>query len=477
MGLVQHASSSTNSGTTLTATFGANTTVGNCLIAAFTAATGGTAPTVSSVHIGGVADNFASAKEGTSAAGIRDAIWTDQNCGQASTALAVAVSATSGIALDAFEWAGVKTSAALDKSNTGTATASPWSSGASGTLTQAAEVAFGVVGVLPQSGTPTITGPASPWTNESQISFTAGGLAAAQMAGFQQVSATTSLTYSGTVTGTNPFNVAVIITLELTTATQGPVIGQRGQGRPARSAARTSSAAAPPARPVVTQARARGRTATQKASTTTRSARPAVPVPTRVLVRPPRGLARPGRITVTRSTGAGVAPPPAGGAARPVQADYDRPWLKRQRAKWYRHGPPLDSFYGSEIPAGLAAAYQAGRWLADAGPYGPGADAPAEVTFSADLPDAGAEPDRRVRRRPNLGERIRGSSRPGRPVWSRDTVVPAAGRDFNDERSERFLDVYRLPRPAWRGSGEYPLPVAERRRRRAGDSDSGPAAG
>jgi hypothetical protein len=174
--------------------------------------------------------------------------------------------------------------------------------------------------------------------------------------------------------------------------------------------------------------------------------------------RPARALAR--FIPVTVSS---VAPPPAGGGLQLAGADSDRPWLKRRRVKWYRHGAPLNSWYGADIPAGVGSAYEAGRGLAGYGPDDADTALPREDTVSAEVPDAGQRADSRVRRRANLGERIRGSNRAGRPVWTRHPVVPAAGGAFDQQRSDRLVNSYRLPRPGWRSAREYPFPVVRRR--------------
>jgi hypothetical protein len=176
---------------------------------------------------------------------------------------------------------------------------------------------------------------------------------------------------------------------------------------------------------------------------------------------PRRTLAR-AYVRFTPAATTNAAPPAAGGGP-PRGADSDRPWLKRRRVKWYRHGPALDSWYGAEIPAGVGSAYAAGRGLADTWPDDADTALPGQDTERAEIPDASGQPDRRLRRRANLGERIRGSNRAGRPVWTRNPVVPAAGGTFDQQRSVRLVNSYRLPRPGWRSAREYPLPVVQRR--------------
>ena len=221
MSLVQpYASNTTGSSsglTSLTVTLGSSTTPGNCLIVCLSALTeGGGAPTVTSVHLGGVVDNFAVAKSNSGGSSGIVAIYTDQNLQVSSTLVAIVVSGASSINASVFEWSGIKASGAVDKTNAGTtSSSSSFSSGSSGTLTQALEVAFGVTGIF-SSGADTINGPASPWINTTQITSNDPvlGFPYDQMSGYQSVSATTALTYSGTNTGGSFTNTA-IATLEL----------------------------------------------------------------------------------------------------------------------------------------------------------------------------------------------------------------------------------------------------------------------
>lgn len=215
--LVQSASNTGTTGTSVTATFGAGTTAGNCVVACV--GTGGASlRTVSGVTLGGAAGNFAVAKaQSNSSTVVVDCeIWTDQNCAGGQTAVKASYSGVpSASAVWAEEWAGISASSAVDKTNSAGASSTSWSSGASGTLSQASEVVLGAVYCATNAAV-TITGPGSPWTNLAQAGGS-GGLGL--LAGYQIVSATTTQTYSGTQNGSAfESNAAVIVTLKAAAA-------------------------------------------------------------------------------------------------------------------------------------------------------------------------------------------------------------------------------------------------------------------
>jgi hypothetical protein len=190
VGLIQHASGSATSGTTVSATFGTATAGGAAIVVCVSNQSGAT---VSSIALSGSSDTF------TQAVGITGAeIWIDASDSSGHTVVTVTFSGTiSSAAIDIYEWSGIFSGTA-DKTHTGSNSSgvTSWSSGSTGTLTQASEVAFGVVTVNTEGGgNTTLTGPGSPWTNEPQINQSAG---ISQLSGYQQVSATTALTYNGT---------------------------------------------------------------------------------------------------------------------------------------------------------------------------------------------------------------------------------------------------------------------------------------
>jgi hypothetical protein len=140
-------------------------------------------------------------------------IWADPNCAAGQSSVTVSFTGLSGggnpsrFAIYVMEWSGINTVSPVDKTNSGVSvSSSTFSSGATGVLTQADEVVIGAVTSGGSGGTQTITGPGAPWANFAQLSpiSTIGFLA-----GYQVVSATTSLTYSGTIPATSAFTSCI----------------------------------------------------------------------------------------------------------------------------------------------------------------------------------------------------------------------------------------------------------------------------
>lgn len=187
--LVQSKSgTTTTSSTSLTVTLNSATTPGNCLIVAVGTVEASTNPTVTGITLGGLAGNFASAKSLNNNSSDNCEIWADPNCAGSQTSVALSFSGGSGGSetMNAWvmEWSGLATSLVVDKTNgQSSAATSSYSSGSTGTLSQASELIIGAnMGQSP-------TGPSSPWTNLAVVN----GL----LTGYQVVSATTAQTYSG----------------------------------------------------------------------------------------------------------------------------------------------------------------------------------------------------------------------------------------------------------------------------------------
>jgi hypothetical protein len=137
-------------------------------------------------------------------------IWADPNCAGGQTALSITVANSGGsFNVVATEWYGILTSSITDKTastinNTGSTS---WSSGATATTTQASEVAIGVTGNFNATAVGTITGPVSPWNNLMQV--TSATTHVGILFGFQVLTSTGTITYSGTDSATVDFTTVV----------------------------------------------------------------------------------------------------------------------------------------------------------------------------------------------------------------------------------------------------------------------------
>jgi hypothetical protein len=243
--IVQNASAtaaiSSGSSTTTTATFSTSTTNGNCLVACiYPAAPFGGTTTITSVTTNGSAENWASAVQQVDTAGGGDivAIWVNPNTGGSQTVIDVNWSYTGTpsstnqgfILIDIFEVSGVAKSAVVDKTASGTGSAAgTFSSGASGTTTQASEIVIGMVGAVQNAGaTMTVTGPSSPWVNETTrnqgINISGTTYQIYELSGYDILSSTGTATYSGTLSSTSNNYASALVTLKTATPAAGRII-------------------------------------------------------------------------------------------------------------------------------------------------------------------------------------------------------------------------------------------------------------
>src|SRR3954469_386463 len=122
---------------------------------------------ISGVTLGGAAGNFASAASvGASADASITACWVDPNCAGGQSSVVISTTGGSGtLALMAsvYEFDNLVASSPADKSSGNVSTVA-WTSNATTTTAQANEIFVGQV-FITGSSAPTITGPASPWTN------------------------------------------------------------------------------------------------------------------------------------------------------------------------------------------------------------------------------------------------------------------------------------------------------------------------
>jgi hypothetical protein len=228
---------STGSGT-ITAT-GA----GNCLVVLIAAVGTSGDPSVSAVTLGGAADNFAQAADSivnTTVPGCY--AWLDEDCAGGQTTVAVTLTGGSGslgATVTVMEFDNVATSSALDQSHPGDSTSNgtSFTSGATGATGQAEEVFIGMAATLYLFAPPTLTGPASPWTNLAGQTLSIGSNdVMSSVAGYKVVSSAGTATYAGTISGTNVGYNALVLTLKAAAATQagggGSSAGTAADGNP-----------------------------------------------------------------------------------------------------------------------------------------------------------------------------------------------------------------------------------------------------
>jgi hypothetical protein len=171
-----------------------------------------------SVTLGGSAGNWASQVTLTTALAGQVALWADPNCAGGQTSVAITQNGPgASLAAQVYEISGLVTTSPLDASSSNgptSLTTSSWTSNASGTTTQATEIAIGVVGGYNNAGSSTtLTGPSSPWTNETQVTPSTGVFL---LSGYNILSSTGTVTYSGTsnISGTNNAYIACVGTFK-----------------------------------------------------------------------------------------------------------------------------------------------------------------------------------------------------------------------------------------------------------------------
>ena len=192
---------------TLTVTIPA-TTAGNCLIVCVASFYSGTPPAISGVTLGGAADNFAQLIAPVNNTNSAALMWADPNCAGGQTSVVISGTNLSVIAgagaVEVYEASGLASTIAamLDKSSTGSnASSGAWSSGTTGTTSQAAELWVGMV-EAPGGG---VVGPGLPWVNDHDTHTEA-------LFGTQVTSSAGAAVYNGTVTPGSW--AAIVVTLQ-----------------------------------------------------------------------------------------------------------------------------------------------------------------------------------------------------------------------------------------------------------------------
>ena len=216
----------------VTATFGSPTTGGNTLVACVTTHGSTTDPAVSTITIGGAADNWQAAVTDPGSVQYGGAIWYDPNCAGGQTSVVLNCTGGVGASLPGVYLAVYEVSGVLvfDKGSNGDSSASvtTWTSGATATTTQANEIFVGVA--MGGNALPTVTGVGT-WNTQSTV---AGNFD--QISGTQIVSSTGTATFSGTQT-TGPY-IAIVATFSVAGGGGGAVTQV---GTPAATAVQTAN--------------------------------------------------------------------------------------------------------------------------------------------------------------------------------------------------------------------------------------------
>ena len=241
--------SNTASASTVTVTLGSATTAGNCLVACIALGSGSSLATISSITLGGSAGNWAQLKAvGDLTTGAEQlASWADPSCAGGQTSVVINCTGASVLLAQVFEFSGIAASSVLDQFATfdsGGGSNSTFSVTTPAT-TQASELAIGCV----YGFNTTITGPSSPWVNETTVVSTTRTL----QAGYDILSSTGTVTYSGSF-GASALNGQILVTLFAAASAAVPLAAQLtppGRQSPMRLAGPVYiPAVSPPATPI-----------------------------------------------------------------------------------------------------------------------------------------------------------------------------------------------------------------------------------
>jgi hypothetical protein len=212
------------SASSLTVTLSSPTTAGNCLVALITSCADSVNGTISGITLGGSADNWAqSAIEGNSADHAIATGWADPSCAGGQTSVVISQAggsgAVQGLMAYVFEFAGL--TGTVDVSSGGAnGFSGTWTSGTTGATAQVSEVAFGVTCGASNTRGPGMSGPSSPWVNETQLVVAGTTRDKAMLCGYQILSSTGTQVYSGTASPTNT-NDTLVFTLLASAAPSG----------------------------------------------------------------------------------------------------------------------------------------------------------------------------------------------------------------------------------------------------------------
>ena len=232
LALVQHAQGEANANTvtvTLSATGAGNALIVCCSTGALT----GNETDLTSVTLGGSGTGFSSQASLTGTTPPTAlSVWANYKIAGGQTSLvATAPSGQTPVTLDVYEVSGGLAGIDQSTSNYVNGTGAAWTSNATGTTKYPAEFWVGIMaGFNNGSGTPTITGPASPWTSEAQQNIVTGVF---EMSGYQITSTAGAATFSGTstLTGTNNYYAALVATFYTVSVTARSLVVSQAVNR------------------------------------------------------------------------------------------------------------------------------------------------------------------------------------------------------------------------------------------------------
>src|SRR5215467_1175613 len=200
--LVQEAQAAApTNATSFSVTLNSPTTQGNSLVVCIGTDGSSANPVVSTVTLGGNADNFASVTSNNTNEG--SWIWVDPNCTGGQTTVTINTTTGSGtlqMLAQVMEFSSVLSPSPVDKTSSGTsASSTSWSSLATATTAQDNELIIGTVFAFHSGGpAPVISGPASAaWINIAGAT-SPGNFA--MMSGYSISYPTGAFTYNGTTT-------------------------------------------------------------------------------------------------------------------------------------------------------------------------------------------------------------------------------------------------------------------------------------
>lgn len=215
--LVQTASGTVTSGN-LTVTLSSPTTGGNCLVALIGSCADSVNGTISGITLGGAADNWAqSAIEGSGGDHAISSGWADPNCAAGQTSVVISQTGGSGtvqgLMAYVMEWSGLGGTVDVSSGQSSSGFVSSWTSGTTGATGQASEVAFGLTCGASNTRGPGLTGPSSPWTNETLLVVAGTSRDKFLLCGYNILSSTGTQVYAGTSSPTTT-NDTLVYTLK-----------------------------------------------------------------------------------------------------------------------------------------------------------------------------------------------------------------------------------------------------------------------